>query len=117
MYGQEGNLKMTYTDVSDVNITGLDSILVYVANEVPIFVPAFLLFTWLMISILIYFGTRKFAGQGDFFAGASASGFLVAVLGTVMTLTFGIINLWTLGTCFGIAIFSLIMLQIRRNRD
>ena len=107
----------TYNSIDSQNFTGLDSILVYVANEVPILIPAMLLFIWLMLSLLIYFGTRKFAGQGDFSAGASASGFLVAVLGTVMTLTFGIINIWTLGTCFGIAIFSLIFLSTRRNRD
>ena len=107
----------TFTEIADVNITGLDSILVYVANEVPIFIPALLLFIWLMLSLLIYFGTRKFAGQGDFFAGASASGFLVAVLGTIMTFTFGIINIYTLGLTIGIAIFSFIALFIRRNRD
>ena len=108
---------MTYNSIDSQNFTGLDSVLVYVANEVPIFIPAMLLLIWLMLSLLIYFGTRKFAGQGDFFAGLSASGFLVAVLGTIMTFSFGIINLYTLSVTIGIAIFSFVGLFIRRNRD
>lgn len=108
---------MAYQNISSMNITGLDSILVYVANEIPIFIPALLISTWLMLSLLIYFGTRKFAGQGDFFAGMAASGFLVAVLGTVITFTFGIINKWTLGMTLGIVVISVIVLLTGRSRD
>lgn len=111
------DLKMVYETIDTKNITGLDGVLSYVANAVPIFIPAMLLFLWLLFSLLIYFGTRKFAGQGDFFAGLSASGFLIAVLGTILTFSFGIINLYTLSVTIGIAIFSFIALFIRRNRD
>ena len=108
---------MAFNEISNMNITGLDGMLSYVANEVPIFIPAMLFLLWLAIALLIYFGTRKFAGQGDFFAGLASSGFFIVVLGTVMTFSFGIINVWTLSTTIGIAIFSVIALFIGRRRD
>jgi len=108
---------MVYNTIDTKNITGLDGIFVYVANEVPIFVPAFLLSTWLIVSLLIYFGTRKFSGQADFFSAAASAGFLTCVLGTVMTFTPGIINLYSLSTTIAIAIFSFIFLWVKRNRD
>lgn len=108
---------MAYTPIENYNITGVDDVFVYLANNVPIFIPAMLIFIWISVTSLIYFGTRKFAGQGDFFAATSAAGYLTVVLATAMTLGFGFINWYTLGIIIGIFIFSTIFLLIRRSRD
>jgi len=65
----------------------------------------------------IYFGTRKFAGQGDFFAAASAGGFVTIVIGTLFTLVSGMINVWTITLTIVIAIVSVLLLLPRRDRD
>lgn len=108
---------MAYTQISDVNITGIDQIIVYIANEVPIFVPFLLICIYLSIGLIIYFSSRKFSGQGDIFAAFTASGFFTAVLGTIMTFVFGIINIWTLTITILIVIVSFVLLMIKRSRD
>lgn len=116
MAGGEIVKKMAYQTIQEFNATGLDNIVVYVANTVPIFIPALLIIIWISVTLMIYYGTRKF-GTGDFFVAAAASGFLAFVIGTIMTLTFGIINNWTLGTLAGILIISVLSAFVKRNRD
>lgn len=106
-----------YLTLEEANVTSLDGTLVYVANAVPIFIPALIVFLWVTVGLLIYLGSRKLSGQADIFAAFSASGFLTVVLATIMTLAAGLINLWTLSVSFGIFIISLLFLLPKRSRD
>lgn len=106
-----------YTQIDAVNVTGVDDILIYLANAVPIFIPTLLIGLYLLISLLIYYGTRKYSGQGDVFAAFAASGFFVAVIGGIMSFAFGVINTSSLVISILLAIVSFILLMSKRNRD
>lgn len=108
---------MTYPTIDEVNITGFDDIFVYVGDTVPGFMPMMILFLWLTVTMTIYFGTRKFNGQADFFASASASGFFISVVGVLLSLTSGVIDNWSFALSLGIGLISVIMLLTKRNRD
>jgi len=108
---------VTYTEIGNVNITGFDEIIVYVATAVPIFIPAMLIAVFIMFTFAIYFGTRKFSGQADFWSAASAGGFVTTVIGTIFTFTAGIINKYTLSILTILFILSFVFLLPKRNRD
>jgi lysylphosphatidylglycerol synthetase-like protein (DUF2156 family) len=108
---------MVYETMENVNVTTLDGTLVYVANAVPVFIPALILFVWVTIGLTIYLGSRKLSGQADIFAAFSASGFMTVVLGTILTLVSGLANLWTISLSIAIFIVSVLLLLPRRNRD
>ena len=112
----DNNYQMVYQTIQEANVTGLDGILVYINSAIPIFTPALLIAVYLAISLMIYLGTKRY-GQGDIFAAMSAAGFFVVVLGTIMTLTFGIINIYSITVTILIAVVSFVLLMIRRNRD
>jgi len=107
---------MASLTIQDMNVTGLDGVLIYIANAVPIFIPTLLIAIWIGVTTVIYFGTRKF-GQGDIFVAFAAGGFLTFVIGVIMTLSFGIINNYTLVTIAGILIVSALIGLTKRNRD
>lgn len=109
-------IMQTYLTIQEYNVTGLDGILIYLSTAIPLFIPIMLIAIYLAVSMMIYLGTRKF-GQGDIFAALSAGGFFTAVVGTMMTLTFGVINYYVLTMVILILILSFIILFLRRNRD
>lgn len=109
---------MVYTEIQNVNVTGLDSILVYVITEIPIVGVAILISVWLMFTLSIYYGTRKFSsGQGDFFAAMAAGGFITCIIGTIGTFTFGITDKYTLSIILIILVISFLLLIPKRSRD
>jgi len=108
---------MVYQELQDINITGFDDVLVYISTQLPFFVPMMLLFIWMMFTLLMYFGSRKFSGQADFFSAAAAGGFVSVVLATILSLYSGITNMYTLILMTVIVILSFVFLWVRRNRD
>ncbi len=105
-----------YQTISEVNVTGLDGILIYVTNTVPSFIYFLLIAIFLIITMGIYLGTKKF-GSADFFAAATVGGFITTLVGIIMTIPFGMINLVVLIPVILLTIIFFIVFMIRRNRD
>jgi hypothetical protein len=108
---------MAYQTISNYNITGMDDIFVYLANEISVFIPFLLLGIYLTVSLSIYYGTRRFQGQADFFVAFATAGFFTSIVGIVMSLTFGIINNFSLILILFLTVISIVLLLMKRNRD
>jgi hypothetical protein len=106
-----------YTTIDQLNITGIDGIFVYLAQNDPIFVPAMLIFIWLVVTLIIYFGSRRWQGNSDFFVASAAGGFFAFILAVMLTLTTGIIGLSSIIIMLAITGVSVIASMIKRNRD
>ncbi len=107
---------MAYTNAFDYNITGIDNILVYVATEVPMFIPLLLFTICLVITLGTFFGTKRLAGQGDFFASLTVGSLVTTVLAGFMTLRDGLINSYTLAFCVVLSIVCVAMLMFSKER-
>jgi len=107
---------MTYQTIQEYNATGLDGIFVYLANAVPLFIPMMLAAIFFLITLSVYFGTKKY-GTGDFFAAATAGGLVTSIIATIMTFTAGMVNLPVLMICIAVTILFFIGMMAKRERD
>lgn len=85
-----------YQTWEEFNKTGVDNILVYASQTVPVFIPFFLFVLFLIITMGTYYSTRKLGGEPDFFASATIGAFIVSITALLLTLKEGIINTYTL---------------------
>lgn len=106
----------TYQTIQEFNQTGIDNVLLYVALVEPSFVPLFLFCFFLLITLGTYFGTKRFSGSADFFASCGVGGLITTIVAVMMTLKEGLINGYTLVTCFAITILFIILLFFSRER-
>ena len=106
---------MTYQTLQDFNATGMDDVIVYVAQTVPLFVPFMLLIIYLIFTLGTYFGSRKFTGKGDIFASLTVAGFVTTALCVLMSIKEGLINNYYLLFVGTITIFSFVGLALSRE--
>jgi predicted MFS family arabinose efflux permease len=101
---------MAYPTLDSVNVTGIDSLLVYVNTADPSFIILFLLCFGLMIFIATYFGSRKLSGQADATASLAAAAFVNMLLVILLKLQSGILTDVTFYISFIILIVAIVML-------
>ncbi len=76
---------MTWTNLSDLGLTGLDGLLIGCANAWPGFTP-FVLFVLFMIVLLgSYFAGKRISGNGNFSGAFFVASFFTFVVMIVMT--------------------------------
>lgn len=108
---------MAYTTLEQFNLTSLDGVLIYINEVVPFFTATFLLVIYFIIGLTAYLGSKRFSGQADIFASMTAAGFITFILAIIMTLTTGIINVFTVAIASILLIISFLLLLLKRNRD
>lgn len=102
---------MTYTDISSINMSkGGDELLCYVAQNVPIFFPMFLVAMFCIILGSSYFAQRKLTGRGNFEGSFAVAGYLTTIMSFILTLNAGscnsLIDVFTLGIFIIISIIG-----------
>lgn len=105
-----------YTNIFDYNLTGVDNLLTYVAVQVPAFIPLLLFAIFFIITLSIYFGTKRLNGQGDFFASMAVGSLVTTVIAGLMTLKDGLINTYVLAFCVVLTIVSVVILIFSKER-
>lgn len=100
---------MTY--ITPSNFTGLDGVILYVADAVPGFIALLLGFIFLLVTISIYVVSKNRNQNADFWAAASIGSFFTFVIATMMTFVPGLIDGFTLGTslAFAVVFFAIFM--------
>lgn len=110
---------MAYTLPSNtaLNFTeGLDRIFVYVAGQVPIFIPM-VLFSFFMIILLGgFFSQKRTDGKGDFPQWFAIAGYLTAIASLLMLLIDGLINVPTVVVTIAVALGGSIWLLTSKDR-
>jgi|SRR3989304_8415621 len=101
---------------NEFNKTGIDNLFVYVTSINSSFIPTFLFMLALLITLGTYFGTKKFSGQGDFYASLVTGLFLATITSYLMNLKEGFVNLYINAVFTVLFLVSLILLFVTRER-
>lgn len=110
-------LNLAYTTLEEYNQTGVDNLLMYVASNLPIFVPLIIGCFGLILFIGTYLGQSRVRGEGDW-----ASSFMVATTGALgMTVILaqkdGLVTPILSAIVTAIFIVSLIAIFMTRRRE
>jgi len=106
---------MTYQELSSMNATGIDTILVYVSTAIPQFLFISTLALFFIITIVSYYSTRK-EGRGDLAASCTVASLVNFFATTLFSIKYGIVNPWTSGTWLLATIGFGIWLYTSRDR-
>ncbi len=102
---------MAFTTYSDFNITGLDGLLLYTAEVVPIFIPLTLFVIFIVVTLGTFFGQRTFTQDGGGLASSLAvAAWLTTIIAFLMSLIPGLINTFTVAVTFVISIGTTVLL-------
>lgn len=81
-----------YQTFQEFNQTGLDGIMQYTAEVVPVF-PALMLFSFFIIALLgSYFASKRLTGIGNFLASFAVAAYLSTIVSFVMALIPNFLN-------------------------
>jgi len=97
------------TSIPTINTTvGLDRVLQEVAGQVPIFIPALLLFIYALVFIIGYKKQKEQSNAADIPQWATVAGIVTSIVALILSIGTSIINISTLITTFAITIVSAI---------
>lgn len=103
----------TFPNMTD----GIDQTLVGVANEIPVFIPMFLLFVW----FFVFFGGVSFQslrkGYSDVPLWGTLSGIATLIISLIMTMVSGIIQVEILGIVVAVTILFGFWFFFDKNRN
>ena len=103
-------------DFQTFNKTGMDNLLLYVATINPYFIPLMLGSIFFICMLGTYFGTKRFSGQGDFWASAAAASYIMNIVVMFMGIKPGLVSLGVLASSVTIAIICTALLFFSRER-
>ncbi len=96
--------------------TGLDKLFVYVANQVPTFIPMMLFSLFMIIFLGGFFAQQRRTGTGDIAQWFSIAGWLTAISALLMFLIPDLINLPTVLITFGVAFTGMIWFYFTKDK-
>jgi len=99
-----------------INLTkGPEQLLVYLAGQVPIFIPLFLLAFFSIITMSGFFLQEKRSGNGDFSQWFAIAGWLTSGMAIFMTFIDGLITIPTVIIVISISLLGTIWFLTSRN--
>lgn len=104
---------MAYTEIS--NQTSLSQLFVYVATEVPIFIPMLLTALFLIVSLGTHFSQIRSRGYANWWASIAVAGYVIAVTSSIMSLIPNLINPFVVMVCIVIAVVGTAMFLTSSN--
>lgn len=107
---------MAIYDLPNMNGTGIDEVLVDVAAEVNVFIPAFLFFIFFMVWILGYKKQLENTGIGDAPLWATIAGVVTSITAIFLTTKVGLIDVFTLSITIFITIACAIWLFSSKDK-
>lgn len=97
-----------YQTVSDVNITDLSGLMVYIQTNEPIFAPMLLFTIWAILTFASYFSQKRMTGQANFFASATIGAWITTlcsmILAMVQTNNIPFVSIPIVLTCIAITV-------------
>lgn len=103
-------------DETGINFTeGPQQIFVYVASQVPIFIPMVLILFFMVIAVGGYFQQQRRTGNGDFSMWFAVGGFMTTILATLFSLVDGLMPISSLVICIGVTILGAIWFLSSRD--
>lgn len=106
---------LLYKSMADVNATHLSDLFVYVADQVPIFIPMLLLSIYFIVFLGTYFGQRKISYNTDPFSSLAVAGFVTFVISLLLSLIPNLMNPFYVLICFVLAIVGLVLLSLNND--
>ena len=108
---------MAYQPPSSVNFTtGSEKLIIYVADQVPIFIPMILFSFFTVVLLAGYFSQMRTEARSMFTMWFAIAGFATAVLATVLNFIEGVVSIDILTVVYSIAFIGGIAFIIGRNR-
>lgn len=107
---------MAFPTYEEANLTGLDGLLQYATDIVPIFIPIVLTGVFAIVLFGTYFSRRRLTGRGDFQASFAVASFVTAIIAYTMSLMPNVINTFTLVAVTGIAAIAVMVLWLAKER-
>ena len=109
-------LTMTYTSITDYNMSGLDVPFIY-ANDITngLFMKLFLVAIWLIFSLGSYFIQKKSVGSGDFPTSLAVAGFVTSVTAILLRLVTGLVDGLSLAITIIVAGISILYFLFSRD--
>jgi hypothetical protein len=104
--------------IPSLNNTGIDVALVNIAQQVPIFIPMFLVFIW----CLVFFNgflkqKRESSTGGDAALWATVAGVVTSIVASILSMKAGLMNPGILATVIVVTIASGIWLFTSQDRQ
>lgn len=96
--------------------SGLDTLLTYVAGEVPIFFPLFLTAFFIIIAMGGYFSQQRTSGTGNFFMWAAIAGYSTTGMALILTIIPGVLPLSILVIVFAISSVATLIFMLTQDR-
>ncbi len=101
---------MTFTEISNFNITGIEGLLLYVAEVVPVFIPLTLFSIFLIVLFGTFFSGKRVTGSSDFISSFAVAGWFTTLIAFILSLNNGLVNLLTLTICIVVSVIGAILL-------
>ena len=102
---------MVFTTYTDFNITGIDGLLLYTAEVVPIFIPLTLFVIFMIVTLGTYFVLGSFR-ERDLASSLAVAGWLTTIIAFLMSLIPGLINTFTVAITFVVMIATTVLLFV-----
>jgi len=97
---------MTYELPNFTNTSGMEEVLQYGSQQVPILAPGLLFMIYIIIMVSGYFSQERKTGQGNFLMWASISGLITTSGAFMLFLYDNLVNIQTIMVCVVITIIS-----------
>ena len=97
---------MAYALPNFTNNTGMEEVLQYGSQQVPILAPAILLLVYIVILVSGYFSQERKTGTGNFLMWASISGLITTTGAFMLFLYDHLVNIQTITICVVVTIIS-----------
>lgn len=97
---------MAYALPNFTNTSGIEEVLQYGSQQVPILVPGLLFMIYIIILVSGYFSQERKTGQGNFLMWASIAGLITTSGAFMLFLYDNLVNMQTIMVCVVITIIS-----------
>jgi len=108
---------MTYETFTEFNASGVEGLLTYPAQIVPIFIPVLLAVFFLIIALASYFSQKRLGGSASFVSSFAVASYVTTVLAIAMTLIPNLINTFVIIVCLVISALATLWLYISKDRE
>lgn len=111
-------MRFLYTLPAETNInftTGADKLLLYVSQEVPILMPMFFTFVFMVIMLGGFFNEQRRRGEGSIAQWSAIAGYITLLLAIFISLSEGLVSPTILGSILAVSLISTVWFMMSKN--
>lgn len=107
-----------YPTINSYNMTGVETVFVYLNDISGGLFIAFLLFSIFMVFTFgPYFAQKKLTGNGDFIACFAVGSWTVLIVAILLRLIPGLVNSLALGVCIALVVVAMMALFFDKSQE